>query len=93
MTAIDIRFSAFHAANPHVYETLVRLAREAVRRGKERVGIKALWERMRWELWIETDDPEFRLNNDFTSRFARLIMSREPDLAGVFETRTLRSAA
>lgn len=89
---IDARFEAFHRENPIVYRTLVRLAREALRHGKKRIGMKSLWERMRWHIWLETRGDEFRLNNDFTSRYARLIEQQESDLAGIFETRRLRAA-
>lgn len=90
--SIDSRFRTFHRENPHVYQILVRLAREARTRGKTRLGVKALWERMRWDIWMQTeDDDEFKLNNNFTSRYARLIVRQEPDIAGMFELRALRS--
>jgi hypothetical protein len=91
---IDVRFAQFHAQNPEVYETLVELAREARRAGKTKIGIKALWERARWSLWLNVtrDGDEPKLNNSLTSRYARLIMSQEPDLAGMFEVRHLRAA-
>lgn len=90
--SIDRRFQAFHAGNPGVYEALVRLAREARAQGLERVGIGLLWEVLRWELLhkrVEADG--YKLNNIYRSRYARLIMANEPDLAGVFEVRELRS--
>lgn len=89
---IDAQFAAFHRDNPAVYATLVRLAREARVAGKSKVGIKALWERMRWDLWLATHGDDFKLNNNLTSRYARLIAAQEPDLAGMFETRKLRAA-
>jgi hypothetical protein len=89
--SIQARFLAFHEANPRVYELLCRFSRVVVDRGYERVGIKLLWERVRWEVMIETDDPDgFKLSNDFHSRYARLIMEQEPELAGLFRTRELR---
>lgn len=89
---IDRHFAEFHRENPRVYDVLVRLARSAHDRGKQRIGIGLLWERMRWELWIETAGAEdYKLNNNFRSRYARLIMDREPDLSDMFETRRLRS--
>jgi hypothetical protein len=87
------RFAEFHASNPFVYETLVRLARFAKSKGRSRIGIGLLWERLRWELWIATDgDADYKLNNDFRSRYARLIMRQEEDLSDFFETRRLRAA-
>ena len=88
---IDLRFWEFHRDNPHVYETLVRLARKARSRGHSKVGIGMLFEVARWEIALETNDQTFRLNNNHRSRYARLIMQREPDLAHIFDTRELRA--
>ena len=50
-----------------------------------------LFEVLRWNQFVETDDPDFKLNNIYTSRYARLIMEAEHGLAGIFDTRDLRS--
>lgn len=82
------RFDDFHRNNRHVYEALVRLAREWVATtGQHRLGIKTLFERARWEIAMSTSNAEFKLNNDFTAFYARLIMVREPDLADMFALR------
>lgn len=82
------KFDQFHADNPDVYTTLVRLAREWVTStGHHRLGIKTLYERARWEIAIATSDPEFRLNNNYTAFYARLIMCQEHDLADMFDLR------
>lgn len=85
-------FSRFHAANPHVYQALRQVALHAARRGRK-VGIKAIYERVRWEYQVETSRQEdaYKLNNNYTSRYARLLMENEPDLAGFFETRRLHT--
>lgn len=85
------KFVNYHLRNPRVYEHLVRLARRAKAAGKTSVGIGHLWEVMRWETWIEGND-SLKLNNSYRSRYARLIMDREIDLAGFFETRKLQAA-
>lgn len=90
LSRLDADFLAFHEAHPQVYAALVRLTREAVAAGRTKVGAKALWERLRWEFSLHTGETP-NLNNSFTSRYARLIAEREPDLAGVFEFRELRS--
>lgn len=92
MTAEE-RFLAFHRDNPDVYQSLVDLARQAMRRGKTRVGMKMIWEVVRWDRFMLTEDSssEFKLNNNYHSRYARLIMQQESDLVGIFEIRGLRS--
>ena len=89
---IQQRFLDYHSKNPHVYVTLRRLALEAVQRGQRHIGAKMLWEVMRWNLMMETSDPEgWKLNNNYCSRYARMLMDQNSDLAGVFETRELRA--
>lgn len=83
------RFDEFHADNPRVYAVLVRLAREWVNStGRRKLGIKTLYERARWEIALATSDADFKLNNNFTAFYARLIMAQEPDLDGLFDLRT-----
>lgn len=82
------RFEAFHADNPHVYRTLVHLARQWISvTGRRKIGLQALYERARWEIAIQTTDADFRLNNNYAAYYARLIMHQEPDLDGIFELR------
>lgn len=86
---ITARFEQFHRDNPTVYLTLVRLAREWVQRtGRHKLGIATLFERARWEIALATSDPDWKLNNTYRAYYARLIMRREPDLAGLFDLRT-----
>lgn len=89
---LDNQFWTFHTANPHVYAGLVVLARALRARGHDRLGIGMLFEVLRWQHMLHTDDPvtPFKLNNNLRSRFARLIMETEPDLTGAFEIRELR---
>lgn len=82
------KFERFHADNPKVYELLVSLAHNWVQNtGRKKVGVGALFERARWEIAIRTNDPDFKLNNTYRAFYARLIMKREEDLAGIFDLR------
>jgi len=85
------RFREFHHANPSVYEELVRLTRQAAARGMQKVGIRMVWEIARWHFTVETKDQssDFKMNDHYHSRYARLIMEQEKDLAGIFEVRQL----
>jgi hypothetical protein len=87
---LDVRFAEFHDANPHVYDALVRMARRWRATGRNRCSIAMLTEVLRWEIGITTTGDPFILNNSYRSRYARLIEASEPDLAGIFETRSLR---
>jgi hypothetical protein len=81
------RFAAFDAENPHVWQAFERFALEAVRAGRQRIGAKALWERMRWWSTVESNDPEFKLNNNWTAHLARKWQRLHPEHADLFATR------
>ncbi len=89
---IQEQFARFHAAHPEVYDGLLGLTRQAASVGRTRIGIGMLFEVLRWEWTIAglpDDAEEWKLNNNYRSRYARLIMRRNPDLDGMFNTRTL----
>lgn len=89
--SIEDAWREFHAANPHVYNRLVILSRQLVRRGHKRIGIGMLFEVLRWEHAMTTTGDAFKLNNNYRALYAREIMRREGDLDGVFATRELRA--
>ena len=83
------KFIQFHNDNPHVYKTLVMMARAfRRRRPDQQIGIATLWESLRWDylISIKTDD-DFKLNNNYKAFYARLIMESNRDLDGIFEIR------
>jgi hypothetical protein len=89
---IQAAFERFHAANPQVYSNLVALARQQKAFGRDHVGIGMLFEVLRWQHSLQTTGDDFLLNNNFRSRYARLIQQREPELAAMFNVRELRAA-
>lgn len=89
---IQERFQAFHEQNPQVYAALRDLCLDRKRRGFRHWSIKCAWEILRWLGEMHTDGEDFLLPNDYHSRYARLLMEREPELDGFFTTRELRAA-
>ena len=83
---IDEQFARFHQRNPHIYANLRTMALAAQRKGQT-FGIKALFEILRWQYGQATQGEPFKLNNNYTALYARLLMDREPALAGYFATR------
>lgn len=93
MNRIDQEFSNFDKQNPHVYKGLVALAKQWHSAGHSRCSIDMLYHLMRWDTGIKTGGDTFRLNNNFTSRYARMIMDNNEELSGFFETRVLKTVA
>jgi hypothetical protein len=87
---IQDNFERFHSSNPHVYSEMVRLARKMKAAGKQRYSVDGIGHVLRWNMDLTTQSSDaYKLNNSLMSRYARLIMQQEPDLAGFFETRVL----
>lgn len=86
--SIDAAFHRFNIENPHVMLLFVGFAFQLLLHGRGG-SAKLIFERMRWEYLLTTTDTDFKLNNNYSSRFARLAMERYPSLRGFFELRVL----
>jgi hypothetical protein len=58
-----------------------------------RVLSNPLAETLRDKFACTTRGDRWKLNNNYTAHYARLVMNQEPDLAGFFETRQRKEAA
>lgn len=62
-------------------------------RGVEKIGIGHMFEVLRWEYHRRTkgDKDDFKLNNNYRSRYARLIVQLHPDIGEMLELRELKA--
>lgn len=94
-TTID-EFLEYHRNNPAIWKGFERFSLEVWARGRKHYGAKAIMERARYELDIEQGNSEFKINNNFVSYYARIMLAKYPELKGFFEFRRvegLKSAA
>lgn len=90
--SLEAKFQRYHRNNPDVFALLLRFTLEAKRRGYRHYGVGAVFERIRWHMDIETHDKEgFKLNNNYRSRYVRLLEQLFPEHAGFYRKRELRS--
>lgn len=80
-------FVKFHNENPEIFLRLRSLALKTRRAGRDRYSIRTLYHVLRWEHSLETTDKSYKLNNNHTPFYARLLMKTEKELDGFFETR------
>lgn len=81
-------WSDFARANPHIVALLVKWTDEARAAGRSRVGMKALFERVRADTSITTAGGNgFKLDNTWTADAARHVAELRPELATMFEFR------
>jgi hypothetical protein len=88
---LDQKFWDFYRKNPQVMEKLIHLTAQAKRAGRKKIGMKMLFEVIRWEHFISTKGDDFKLNNSYTSRYTRLLIEQHPEFESMFETRRIRS--
>lgn len=88
---MDEAFWKFHDQNPQVLDRLIEMTEQAKRTGMTKIGMKMLFEVIRWEHLVYTRGDNFALNNNYTSRYVRVLSDKRPDLRDMFETRSIRS--
>jgi len=83
-------FKNYHEENPQVYVQFKRIAFQLINRGYVRLGAKQIFEVIRYHTMIETND-KYRVNNNYTSDYARLFENDHPIYAGYFLKRLCKS--
>lgn len=87
---IQQNFEVFHAEHPEVYELFRRFTHIMIDRGFENGSAKLIFERIRWETAIELRRDPVKLNNNYTSRYARMFENQYPQHRGFFRMRKLQ---
>ena len=83
-----LRYEAFKEANPWVIESLTKMCYNIYNNGRDRYGIAALVEVLRYQHAVAQDpNSEFKVNNNYRAYMAREIMQNNPMLDGFFSTR------
>ncbi|MFE4059938.1 hypothetical protein ACFXP3_27210 [Streptomyces sp. NPDC059096] len=84
---ITEQFAAFDAQHPWVYRALVQLVEQRLGMGAQRVGMKALFEALRWRHPYGVKG----LNNNYTALYARRLIAEQPQWASAIEVRRRRA--
>lgn len=91
MISLDDKFRKYHQDNPGIFGLFIRFTREARRRGYRHFGSKAVFERIRWHMNVETTGDPFKINNNYTSRYVRLLEKEYPGFVGFYRQRQLKA--
>ena len=88
------RFERFHQRHPEVYDGLIEVCRAWCQRGSGHWSIDAAFHVLRFTrrmAGLPDDDEIYKLNNNYTAFYARLLMEQEPEFDGLFELRRQRA--
>lgn len=90
--SIDDAFAEFHPKNPRVYEVFQEQCFRAIRLNRTKISAKQIIGYVRWHVSMTTEtDDGFKINDAFTSRYARLFADQYPQYKDLFNYRELRS--
>lgn len=79
-------FLQYDRENPQIYQEFCRIAKILIKRGKKHIGAKQVCEIIRWETLISGND-EYKINNNYTSGYARKFEKEHPEYEGIFRKR------
>jgi hypothetical protein len=91
---IQERFDRFDAAHADVYALFKQFATQLLAAGRERYSADAILQRVRWHYATSgvEEATGLKLNDQYSSRYARKLMREDGRFVGFFELRRLRSA-
>ena len=81
------KFKEFHATNPHIYEEFKKLAFQMKHTGRKRYSSKMIINVLRWNMDLQSNGDEFKINDRFQSIYGRLLIYQYPDFRDFFELR------
>jgi hypothetical protein len=90
---LELRFWQFHQSHPQVFRLLAEKGRQMLAAGQTHLSAKHLFEAIRCEASLRTIGAGFKLNNNQTAYYARLLTTQFPEFAGRFRFRTQRVQA
>lgn len=79
-------FCKFHERNPIVWELFEQFTMQIVGM-RNKYSAQAVFERIRWQMDIETDGVVVKLNNNFCAYYARMFEAKHPEFTGFFRSR------
>lgn len=79
----------FIEKNPRFWQMFEKFAFQMIQSGRRRCSSKLIFERIRWETHLtKSDDECFKINNNYSSIFARLFVEKYPAYSDFFSMRS-----
>lgn len=84
-------FKDFHTKNPDVYKQFENQTMAAIGRGRKKISAKLIINWIRWNIYLDTTDESYKINDAFQSYYARLFVELHPEHLTIFNFRKLRN--
>ena len=88
---VQQRFEIFDEQHPEVWVLFVQFSQQVRAAGRDKYSARAIIHRIRWHYAVNPErDEGFKINDVFSSRYARKLLEDDPTFVGFFELRELR---
>jgi hypothetical protein len=84
-------FEDFHKKNPEVYKQFENQTLSAIAKGRNKISAKLIINWIRWNIYLDTTDESYKINDAFQSYYARLFVALHPQHLTIFNFRKLRN--
>lgn len=84
-------FEEYDQEHPKIYELFKKFAIQLMANGKKHYGAKSIMERIRWHFDVDERGDDFKINNNYTSRYVRKLIAEHPMFENFFFLRELKS--
>ena len=88
---IEQAFKEFDKENPDIFLLFKKYFFILFEKGVKKTSSKMIINRIRWEVYVETTGKPYKINDCFTSHYARKFVKEYPDFSGYFEFRKLKA--
>jgi hypothetical protein len=89
---IKAKYYEFNTKHPDAWSMFETFAMELIYKGVRKYSSDSILHRIRWEMTLsKPNEKPYKINNNFSSLFARTFISRYPQYEYFFETRRLKS--
>ena len=90
MDSMEERFLEFDKNNPQAYKMFKKFVFDAIKKGRQHYGANGIIELIRWHTFLDTNDHDYKINNNWGAYYARKFENEYPQYKGFFRSRRLR---
>jgi hypothetical protein len=83
-------FKEYHEKHPDIFEEFRKYSIEMRNTGRAHYGSQSILEKIRWHVDMMYPDQHFKVNNNFSGMYARLMIQCYPEFKEFFRTRKVR---
>lgn len=80
-------FCSYHRKNPHIFQKFEELTLQTIAKKFKHYSAKGILELIRWHSGISSDGDCFKVNNNYSSFYARLFEAKYPEHKDFFRNR------